>query len=123
MLRCYLVDDEAATMDYHTALVEQIEGLELIGKNLNPLTALEEIAVLQPGIIFTDYTMPDIGGDTLAEKSRELCPGVKVIVISGNSRHLIDPDGTIFDGYVAKVTTKKKIIAALEVVFPGVVFL
>lgn len=50
-----------------------------------PLDALEKLAELDPGVVVTDYFMPQINGVELIRRASPLVPQATFIMISGNN--------------------------------------
>lgn len=67
-LKCYVVDDEEHASHTIATYIEMTEGLELIGTEGEPLSALKKISEeqLKPDITFLDIDMPRISGIDLA---------------------------------------------------------
>jgi DNA-binding LytR/AlgR family response regulator len=64
---CYIIDDEPDAVDLLTDYISRTPGLELIGSNLNPLIALDEITGSNaPDITFLDVDMRQLSGLELA---------------------------------------------------------
>ena len=53
----------------------------------HPQEALAALPALNPGVVVTDYSMPDLNGFDFIEQASTAAPGVRFIVISG---HLLD---------------------------------
>jgi DNA-binding LytR/AlgR family response regulator len=78
MITCYILDDEEYSINHLTEGIEQIPGVQLIGKNTNPLHALKEIQQnKKPDILFLDIEMPELSGIDLAKL---LPQGIAIIV-------------------------------------------
>jgi len=79
MLRVVLVDDEKLYLDELSFILSKNSGMEIIGKYLDPLLALEFIKKAKPEIVFLDIVMPGIDGFTLAEEICKLDFSVSII--------------------------------------------
>jgi len=68
-IKCYIIDDNQDAIDVLASYIEKTPGLELLGGQLNPLTALNyiESKLVIPDITFVDINMPEINGIELAE--------------------------------------------------------
>ena len=79
-----LVDDEKS-------YVELLAGM--LGDNLNcgvvtftrPLAALTALPSLRPGIIVTDYFMPQLNGFEFIDRATAVAPGVPFLLITGHT--------------------------------------
>lgn len=83
MYCAYLVDDEELVLDSMEASIKWDEyAIRIIGRNTDPLAALEEITQLRPEVVFTDISMPEMDGVQLAAKMREQGIDCEIVVIS-----------------------------------------
>jgi YesN/AraC family two-component response regulator len=72
LFRVYLVDDEALVLDKLKNSVPWLEnGFEVIGSSTDPATAIEEILVMEPDVVFSDLKMPEYDGIELIKKLKE----------------------------------------------------
>ena len=64
MLRCYILDDEQQAVDALGALLrKKFSGqVEVVGSQIDPQAALDEIDQLQPDVLFLDVEMPSMSG-------------------------------------------------------------
>jgi two-component system LytT family response regulator len=64
MLKCYILDDEQHAVDALKALLEKKFGgqVQVIGSQIDPAKAIEEIDSLQPDVLFLDVEMPGMSG-------------------------------------------------------------
>lgn len=69
MYSCYIIDDEEHAIETLTGYVKRHPGLELIGSNINPLKAIEEVKNHRGGvdIVFLDVDMPELSGLAVAD--------------------------------------------------------
>ncbi len=67
----YLVDDEKLIIQSLVDAVEwEAHSLRIVGKNTDPVVAVEEICALSPDIVFCDLKMPTIDGVELVRRCR-----------------------------------------------------
>jgi len=73
-------------------------------------------------LLLTDVTMPVLGGRELAERFRHVCPGAKILFMSGHPESVIAHDGVLDPGvaYVAKPFTPDQISSRVKDVLAGV---
>ena len=67
-LRVYLVDDELPALKRLTRLLEEKDRVEIVGSNINPTSALEEVTHLKPDVLFLDIQMPVLDGFELLSR-------------------------------------------------------
>lgn len=90
MLRVVLVDDEKLSLEELSFILSKNNEIEIIGKYVDALTALEFIKKSKPEIVFLDIEMPEIDGFTLAEEICKMDFPVSIVF------------ATVFDKYAVK---------------------
>jgi PAS domain S-box-containing protein len=72
-------------------------------------------------LLLTDVTMPVLDGRKLAEQFRHVCPGAKILFMSGHPESVIAHDGVLDPGvaYVAKPFTPDQISSRVRDVLAG----
>ncbi|MBD5472917.1 MAG: response regulator [Lachnospiraceae bacterium] len=84
MWKVIIADDEKLICRLVEALVDwEGLGLEIVGKAVNGLEALELVKDKQPNILITDIRMPGCDGLELIRQARELCSDIEIVIISG----------------------------------------
>lgn len=78
-MRAYIVEDSKVVRDRLVALLEEIDGLEIVGKSGSIKAATENIFRLQPDVMLVDIRLPDGSGLDLLAKI-QAC-GLKIIPI------------------------------------------
>jgi PAS domain S-box-containing protein len=73
-------------------------------------------------LLLTDVTMPVLGGRELAEQFRHVCPGAKILFMSGHPESVIAHNGVLDPGvaYVAKPFTPDQISTRVRDLLAGV---
>lgn len=77
----FIIDDEAPARRELRFLLEQVEGVEILGEAANPSQALRGIRETNPQVIFLDIQLPGLNGIELAQVIREL-PGKPLIIFA-----------------------------------------
>jgi DNA-binding NarL/FixJ family response regulator len=81
-IRVLLADDHALVRAGIRALVERIEGVEVVAEAGNGAEALKLITELKPDLVLLDISMPETSGfEVLAQQAKEF-PDVRVIVLT-----------------------------------------
>jgi DNA-binding NarL/FixJ family response regulator len=81
-IRILVADDHSLVRAGIRALVERIEGVEVVAETGDGREALRLIQELQPQIVLLDLTMPELNGFEVLERARGELPGVSMIVLS-----------------------------------------
>jgi DNA-binding NarL/FixJ family response regulator len=77
-----LVDDHALVRQGCRRILEQYEGITVVGEAESGEEALEKIEALKPAVVVLDLSLPGLGGVEVMEKIRRQFPKVKVIILS-----------------------------------------
>jgi DNA-binding LytR/AlgR family response regulator len=77
----FLVDDEAPARRELRYLLEQLEGVEILGEAANPSQAVQGIRETRPQLVFLDIQLPGLNGIELAQIIGEL-PNAPLIVFA-----------------------------------------
>lgn len=117
MLKEASLDKVAVTIENLCDRWFEIEGIpwvELSGAFLNPVQALEFIENHSVEAAFLDIEMPEMNGLELAEKLRELSPGLVIIFITGYEQYTLDALKIKADYYLTKPYDNEDIKEVLE---------
>ncbi len=83
MYSVYLVDDSNLILQSLTESINWVNnGFILLGSNTNPKTALEEICLKKPDVVFCDLKMPDMSGIELIYKCKSAGLSCEYIMLS-----------------------------------------
>jgi DNA-binding NtrC family response regulator len=79
-----LVDDEKSYNDLIRQMLAENLDLPVHGFT-RPLEALDALAQLDPGVVVTDYFMPEMNGIEFIQRASPLVPHAVFVMISGNN--------------------------------------
>lgn len=79
-----LVDDEKSYTDLMVAMLAENIACPVHGFT-RPLAALEALPAIRPGVVVTDYSMPEITGIDFIRRATPLLPGAVFVMITGNN--------------------------------------
>jgi two-component system nitrate/nitrite response regulator NarL len=115
-MRILLVDDHAIVTDGLQAILQNVEGFEVVKKFTSGDFALAYLKQFPVDIMITDYSMPDIDGVTLVKKAKLLSPELKIIVLSMHDEVTMIKEmlGAGVDGYVLKKYAQQELVSAIE---------
>lgn len=116
-----LVDDHQMLIDGLSALLTVNDDIEIIKTYTNGLTLLKELDTLNPDIIFTDISMPEIDGYELTKQIKKRKPLVYVIALSmfGSIVEINKMLDAGISGYVLKNAGKGELLEAIYRVAQG----
>jgi DNA-binding NarL/FixJ family response regulator len=119
-IRTIIVDDSIDMRKAVQALLESCRSFEVVAVFEDGRVALEQVRVLQPDLILTDYSMPGMNGAELADAVHSECPDIKVIVTSIYERQDIEMATVGLGGHVFinKTRLTEELFHEVERMFP-----
>jgi DNA-binding NarL/FixJ family response regulator len=124
-IRIILADDHNLTRAGLRLLLEQIEGVEVLGEADNGRDALALARQHTPQLILMDISMPEMNGiEALSRITKEI-PSARVIILSTHSdeAHVLDALRAGAAGYLLKNAATRELHAAVDAVAKGGTFL
>ena len=82
MLKVYIVEDEPLARDELRFLLAKYEFVDVVGESENAKAAREDIAILQPDLVFLDIELADGNSLTLAKELQTILPAHSAIVFA-----------------------------------------
>ncbi|EYB69517.1 LuxR family transcriptional regulator [Deinococcus phoenicis] len=86
MIRVLLAEDQTLVLGALAALLSLEDDLEVVGTAADGASALRLAGDLRPDVLVTDIEMPRLSGLDLAERLRETCPEVRVVIVTTFAR-------------------------------------
>ncbi|MBU3146227.1 LytTR family DNA-binding domain-containing protein [Clostridium sp. CF012] len=114
MLRVVLVDDEKLSLEELSFILSKNNEIEIIGKYVDPLTALEFIKKSKPEIVFLDIEMPEIDGFTLAEEICNMDFPVSIVFATVFDKYAVKAFEINAVDYVLKPFSEKRLQITME---------
>jgi two-component system response regulator LytT len=112
LLRVVLVDDERCVLEELEYLLQG--KVEVAGKFTNPMTAIENIAVLAPDAVFLDVELPGINGLEAATEILALLPATVILFITAYSHYAAQAFELNAVDYLVKPVQPDRLNQALE---------
>lgn len=121
MVRILLVDDHIIFRDGLKALINNLEGFEVVAEAENGNEALIRLSQISVDLLITDLHMPELDGISLITELKKSRTDFKVIVLTMDSeRYLIDKIMDLgADGYVTKSTSSENLKNVMQSVMKG----
>ncbi|GGN81625.1 DNA-binding response regulator [Actinoplanes lobatus] len=120
-IRVVLVDDQVLVRTGFRMILDETEGIEVVGEAGDGAAAVEVSARTRPDVVLMDVRMPGVDGITATERIRALSPAPRVIILT-----TFDLDDYLFaglragaSGFLLKDTLADDLIAAVRVVASG----
>ena len=121
ILRVVLADDHPVVRGGLRALLETLDGFEVVGEAADGAAAVREVQLTRPDVVLMDVRMPGMDGVEAARRIREATPGTAVLMLT-----MYDDDATVFTamqagarGYLLKGAEQGEIVAAIQAVAAG----
>jgi DNA-binding NarL/FixJ family response regulator len=121
MVRVLLADDHPVYRLGLRALLDSVDGLEVVGEAQTGAEAVAATAELQPDVVVMDLRMPGLNGIEATRRIVKESPGAAVLMLTYS-----DDDHSVLDamlagarGYVLKEAGKDAILRALHDVASG----
>jgi DNA-binding NarL/FixJ family response regulator len=120
-IRVLLADDHALVRAGIRALLNTIEGVEVIAEAGNGREALQLIKELQPDIALLDITMPDLSGLEVLEESKKDFPDLRVIFLTVHDavEYAMQALRAGAAGYLPKSAAAEELQVAIKIVSRG----
>ena len=120
-MRIVLADDHPVVRRGLRALIDTLDGLEVVGEATDGEEAVREAQLLRPDVVLMDVRMPGLDGVEATKRVRAACPETAVLVLT-----MYDEDATVLaamragaSGYLLKGADQEEIAAAVRAVAAG----
>ncbi len=121
LITILLADDHDVVRRGMKMLLEDEDGIQVIGEALDGLDAIEKVKILMPDVVILDLTMPKMNGIEAAKIISEEYPEVKILIFSmhHNKEYIVKSVENGANGYLLKDTGKDELLRAIKVVSEG----
>lgn len=124
-IQLVIADNHTLVRAGFRSLVEDIDGVEVIGEAENGREALQLVETLKPQIVLMDIAMPEMNGlEATARIAREF-PKVRVIILSmhANEEYVYQALRSGASGYLLKDSGTEELELALRAIARGETYL
>ncbi|MBW4483706.1 MAG: response regulator transcription factor [Tildeniella torsiva UHER 1998/13D] len=124
-IQLVIADNHTLVRAGFRSLVEELDGIEVIGEAENGRDALHLIETLKPQIVLMDIAMPEMNGlEATARIAREF-PQVKVLILSmhANEEYVYQALRSGASGYLLKDSGTEELELALRAIARGETYL
>jgi DNA-binding NarL/FixJ family response regulator len=120
-LRVVLADDHALVRAGIRALLERMDGVEVVGEASDGYEALALVSSVSPDIVLMDITMPRMSGLAAVARLARDFPGVRVVMLSVHSdeEYVREVLGAGASGYLLKDASDAELGLAIRSVALG----
>ena len=116
-----LVDDHAMVRAGLKVLLEQFDGIEVVGEAANGFQAIERVKQLLPDVILMDLSMPGMDGIEAIGRILAILPGQRILVLTGflDEERLIQAIQAGAQGCVDKTIPPEELVQSIRDVYLG----
>jgi DNA-binding NarL/FixJ family response regulator len=120
-VRCLVVDDHALLRQGVRRLLQDQDGVEVIGEANNAAAALEQVISLRPDVVLMDIGMPGVSSFDVTRVIQAEYPETRVIFLTMHEDQAYVMQGLQAgaSGYVLKDTPAEKLASVLRDVHEG----
>lgn len=121
-IRIVLADDHELIRDGIKSLLEDIEGIEVVGEAADGVEALAEVAKHQPDLLIVDIRMPNKNGiDTVRELNANGHVHTRALVLSmhDSEDYVLQSIEAGAYGYILKGAAKDEFLKAIRSIYQG----
>lgn len=120
-----LADDHLMFRNGIKRIIEDSKNLLVIGEAGDGLQLLELLKKTKPDMVILDISMPKLRGLETTREIKACYPDIKVLILTmhRNKEYLLQALSAKADGYLLKEDTDRQLIAAIESIRAGKIFL
>lgn len=119
-----LADDHAMVREGLAQILEDSEGIVVVGKAGNGREAVAMTTEKKPDVVVLDYTMPEMDGIASTLEIRSSCPETKVLVLTvhENVHYALKALEAGAHGFILKAAAVEELVEAIRSVSRGHVY-
>ena len=119
--RIVLADDHVMFRQGIKRIIEETEGLEVVGEANDGFELLNLLKELKPDIVFLDISMPNIRGIEATQEIKSLHPDVEVLILTMHRKkeYLYHAISAGAKGYLLKEDSDVELFSAIDTIRKG----
>jgi len=123
-IRIVLVDDHQIILDGLSTLLDLDPSFDVVASFSHPEKALSFLAVQEPDILLTDYSLPDMNGLDLIRKAKVIRPAMKAALLSMHDEPAVVREAIKLgvNGYLLKNIQQAELKEAIRKIYGGLIY-
>ncbi len=124
-IRVLLADDHTMVRQGLSQILEDSEGISVVGQAEDGRQALELVASARPQLVVLDYSMPNMDGPATVERLRQDFPDVRILMLTihDNIHYAVRVLELGAHGYVMKSAAAHELVEAIHTVHSGEIYI
>ena len=124
-IRVLLADDHTMVRQGLSQILEDSEGICVVGQAADGRQALELVASARPQLVVLDYSMPNMDGPATIERLQRDFPEVKILMLTihDNIHYAVRVLELGAHGYVMKSAAAHELVEAIRTVHKGEIYI
>ncbi len=121
MIRVFIVDDHAVVRQGLRRIIEEADGMEVVGEASNGVDALKQNRVLEWDVMLLDISMPEKGGGDTLKQILDQNKHARVLILSmyEESQYAVRMMKMGAAGYLTKEAAPNELVKAIRCVVKG----
>ncbi|MFM1652891.1 response regulator [Brevibacillus sp. B_LB10_24] len=108
-----LIDDERLSLQFMEKMLQDVEGLQLMGKYQDPRQALDDLPRFKPDVVFLDVEMPEMDGIEAAEEILRRSPDTDIVFVTAYEEYAVKAFELNALDYVLKPVQRERMLKTL----------
>ncbi len=124
-IRVLIVDDHTLFRESLQSLLKRDSNIEVVGDAEDGIGAVAKAVQLQPDVVLMDIVMPKMNGMAATRRIKRESPSVKILAVTmyETEQYVREMLCAGASGYISKRATARELIAAIQAVCQGDIFL
>jgi DNA-binding NarL/FixJ family response regulator len=120
-IKVLLVDDHAFVRSGVKAILQDEEGIEVIGEAGSGEEAIKKAEVMQPNLIVMDVNMPGVDGIEATRRIKQMYPAISIIILTVNNEDvfLIEAIRAGAASFLLKESSSEQLVSSIRAVADG----
>lgn len=114
-MRVLIADKREEVRSGIRVFLEQEDGISGLGEAGKASELIEKVLNEQPDMVLLDWELPGLKANEMIQMLRSLCPGLRIIALSGRPESRTGALDAGADGFISKGDQPEKILAEINI--------